>query len=392
MITIEIRKAGFINKGAQLMLLAIVSKLRSRYKDLMLVSDTTSNEGEFPYEEVVRLGIFPKGSLQVKSKNLDFLFRFVPSRILRRFGIVLNKDIDVVIDAAGFAYSSQWGEGPVSQLFKRASIAHKYKGIYILMPQSFGPFLSSNIKHKFSESLRFIDLVFPRDTFSYDAVKDLLPAHSKDIGIYPDFTNLIKGVKPDYFDSDRHTICIVPNQRMLDKIPAGEPKTYVNFLVNCVLHLHTIGEKPFLLIHESHDNALADSIISRLNFKIPVIIETDPLLIKGIIGASKLLIGSRYHSLVSALTQNIPAIGTGWSHKYKALFNDFEISNNLLAPSSSISEIKQIIDATLSEPVYSDITSKLSVVSNRYKHLSEEMWSIVFETIDQHISSLRKHN
>ena len=51
MICIEIRKAGFINKGAQLMLLAILNQLRTRYDNLLIVSETTGDSGEFPYKE-----------------------------------------------------------------------------------------------------------------------------------------------------------------------------------------------------------------------------------------------------------------------------------------------------------------------------------------------------
>ena len=47
--------------------------------------------------------------------------------------------------------------------------------------------------------------------------------------------------------------------------------------------------------------------------------------VKNVISIFDLLIGSRYHSLVFGLTCGVPSIALSWSHKYKELFQLFDL-------------------------------------------------------------------
>lgn len=107
--TIEVRKAGFINKGAELMLLATIQEARRRMPDVRIAVAPTV---EHPFTERARLGIWHKAELRRKGVDLGRLVDRVPAKLRHRYGFVAADEIDVVFDAAGFAYSDQWGPDP----------------------------------------------------------------------------------------------------------------------------------------------------------------------------------------------------------------------------------------------------------------------------------------
>jgi len=117
---IEIRKAGFINKGAELMLHAALQKLKARYPEATFVMAPTSKRAEHPFHNLVQLGFYPKASLWRYGIQWGNLANLAPRQLREMYGVVLDREVDVVIDAAGFAYSDQWGDAPTSELAQSA--------------------------------------------------------------------------------------------------------------------------------------------------------------------------------------------------------------------------------------------------------------------------------
>lgn len=111
---IEIRRAGFINKGAHLMVLAIIAELRKRYPTakFTMVADGYSQS----FEKMTALGFFPKVSLYRRGIEFGNLVNLVPKKLRNRYGLVIDKEVDVVIDAAGFAYGDKWGKKSTYEL------------------------------------------------------------------------------------------------------------------------------------------------------------------------------------------------------------------------------------------------------------------------------------
>ena len=75
---------------------------------------------------------------------MSWIFKYIPKRtrvhIKNKWGIVFEADIDLVLDASGFAYGDQWG---VINLINTSNeiLRLKNRGAkYIFLPQALGPF------------------------------------------------------------------------------------------------------------------------------------------------------------------------------------------------------------------------------------------------------------
>lgn len=377
---IEIRKAGFVNKGAELMLHAALQKLKTRYPDATFVMAPTTEKSDHPFRKLVQLGFYPKASLWRYGIQWGKLANFAPRPLREMYGVVLDKEVDVVIDAAGFAYSDQWGDEPSVELAQSANTWKKNGTRVILLPQALGPFTTDKIQAAMKTVVENVDLVFPRERVSYEHLTALTGEQAK-IKQAPDFTNLISGVIPADFDVEQNRFCIVPNCRMLDKTDQQTRDAYLPFLITCTRYLLEKGAKPFVLVHEGKgDLALAEKLSAAVG-GIPIVRESGPLEIKGILGACSGTLGSRFHGLVSALSQGVPALATGWSHKYQMLFEDYGFPEGLVQVTGDEAEIKRKLDLVTDDSAR--IAALIQTRTAQLKEQSEQMWQQVFEVIDQ---------
>jgi colanic acid/amylovoran biosynthesis protein len=376
---IEIRNVGFINKGAELMLLAIIEKLRTKYPKIKL----TMNATDAKYTDRAKLGLYQTVRFKKYGITWDVLLKFVPKRLRDRFGLVIDSEVDIILDAAGFKYSDQWGEYSTVQLAKDIQRWKKQDTKYIMMPQAFGPFESTEIKMAFTTIMNNADLVYARDLISYNYINDLI-GKQDNIKMSPDFTNLLKGNVPKDFDSNNNKICIVPNVRMLDKTSFDNPDSYQHFMANCLKILIKVNAKPFFLIHEGNEDLkLAKEIMSIANEKVNIVVESDPLKIKGIIGTCDAMIGSRFHGLVNALSQGVPVIATGWSHKYKMLLQDYNFPKGLLPVSLTNVEIEEALSVILDNNLKKVVKMNIENSASTQKKLVENMWQEIYTILDE---------
>lgn len=376
---VEIRNVNFVNKGAELMLLAIIEKLRNKYPKAKL----TMNSGDELYVNRAKLGLYQTVRFAKYRTIANTTLQYVPKRTRERFGLVLESEIDVIFDAAGFKYSDQWGDAYTVQLAKDIQGWKQQGTKYIMMPQAFGPFESTEIKTAFKTVINNADLVYAREPISYNYIKDLV-GEQDHVKISPDFTNILKGTVPKDFDSENNKICIVPNVRMLDKMSFDDSHSYQQFMADCVKPLINANLKPFFLIHEGEgDLRLAKEIMNLTNENINIIVETDPLKIKGIISTCDAMIGSRFHGLVNALSQGVPVIATGWSHKYEMLLKDYSVPKGLLAVNSSKVEIEEVLSTILDENLKKSVKISIEDSGIIQKKLVDNMWQEIYTILDK---------
>ena len=117
---VEIRGAGFINKGAELMLHAVIDALSRRFDDVEFALRASGRLSAAPYISRARAGLHQKAFLPVRGKDYGEALAFLPKKLRDAYGIKVNSDVDVVIDISGFAYGDQWSTGQANQLHREA--------------------------------------------------------------------------------------------------------------------------------------------------------------------------------------------------------------------------------------------------------------------------------
>lgn len=126
---------------------------------------------------------------------------------------------------------------------------------------------------------------------------------------------------------------------------------------------------------------LAEKIRDGVNPQIQIIEEVHPLKIKGIIGTSSGTVGSGFHGLLSALSQGIPALATGWSLKYQMLFKDYGFPKGLLNVHMTPSELQKTMDLIIVEKSNQEIVNKIQSNSTNLKNETNKMWHEVFSLL-----------
>lgn len=377
---IEIRRVGFINKGAELMFLSILNKIKDRFPESKYVMAPSSSA---PYMDRCKNGLYQKSHLWYRGMQLGALAKVLPSKLREFYGIILNNQIDLVLDAAGFGYGDFLGKKSCLELSNSSKKWRKNNTKFILLPQAFGTFKTPTNKKAIKTIVQNATLIFARDKRSYNNLVEVVGAQDK-IQVCGDFTNLLEGVIPQNFDAINNRFCIVPNYRMIDRTTKKESQAYLPLMIEVTRYLHENNQKPFFLIHEGEEDFhLAKEIIASVDENIQIIKESDPLKIKGILGSSSGSVGSRFHGLVSALSQGVPCLGTGWSHKYQMLFEEYEFEEGLMDVHISKEELHQKLRAITEEKNIAELRSSLLNVSIELKTKSELMWQKVFAAIEK---------
>ena len=361
---IEIKGASFVNKGAQLMLKALITKRELFNDDSIFVMHMRS--GSFSERNSYRMGhlawlhtwnYLPAATLT------DTFFSFFPRKLRKKYNIWLKNEVKWVLDISGFIYSDDFGSKPSSRMADYYRQLRKAGARIIIMPQAMGPFEKPNVRESVLKIIDVAELIFIRDDVSFGHVTDLA-GHLEKIIYAPDFTLSLKGMEKEKYVGLKVRVSIIPNEKFIKSHTVDKNK-YIGLINSIILFCSKKKVRPFLLLHEyNKDSFLLESLKGRIDISLDIISESDPLVLKGIIGSSKLVISSRYHGLINALYQSVPVIATGWTHKYEALMNEYGLGDYMISdydPRSIRNMMTGLFDAIISDT----ITKRISLENER---------------------------
>ncbi len=379
---IQIDGINTSNKGAELMLVAILEQLETRYPGatIFLNPDSKLDEQILPNYNLrirrrlgLKLGRYVNGvayKLKLKQPINYFNENYAP------------KNTDIILDASGFKFSDQWNRSK-SWLDIKESYYKKAKNngtkIYFLT-QALGPFRTENGKRSIEIISRYADLIFAREEMSYSfAIEG--GAKRDNLRVSCDFTLKVEGSIPSKFKKLSDGICIIPNKKMITH-GGNNSNSYLDLFLNVIRYFHEKGDSVFLLNHEaSGDFNLCQLINSHFDNKLDIVSGLSAKDVKGVIGISKMVISSRFHGVASALSQGVPCIATSWNHKYEMLFKLFGQSNCIINANRDIKENIATIDDLYSSTYNTSAELKFRK-SDLIKQI-DEMWDIIFNHYEQ---------
>jgi polysaccharide pyruvyl transferase WcaK-like protein len=389
---IELRGAAFTNKGAHLMLLAVVDQLSHWQGEYQVAA--RMDVGNFQQRSKAGLyHLLLRGNRSKKTwlqslvvdpvlRLIPHDTRLVPREMLRRHRIVLDAEVQAVLDASGFAYGDQWGSFRLNVLEKETKRWKKKRNKVILLPQAFGPFSDPSAKDTMRRILERVDLAFARDRESYQYLIELCGA-SACLKLSPDFTNLLPGRILEVPVIEGPYACVIPNCRMIDKASDAVRDSYMDFLKVCVEFLDERGENPLFLIHEgAKDYELALQVQSHLKRQIRLIREADPILVKSIVGGARVVVSSRFHGIVNALSQGVPCLASGWSHKYPMLMEDYGCLEYFISDLGNHDEVFHKLGLLVEDSPRTEIIDRILKGCARQKELAKAMWSEVHRVLE----------
>ena len=367
------------NKGDQMMLAAIRAQFEPACRTRCLDGGVRSYRARQLLLGTARR--LPIGGLLRKSYYR--VAPLLPETARARLQLTGYARIAATLDCSGYLYGDPWGHvirQSVWRLDHYRRVRQRGRPV-IFMPQAFGPFADTGTAARVRAILEQGDLIACRDRRSLAYVHEL-GVRDERVRFVPDITILAPPIPPDDPAAWAETVAIVPNLRMLDKTGQADAQSYIGFVLGLIERIGKRGLRPVLLLHETFDDKLAATIVRESGRPVDVV-NLDPLRAKGVIGACRAVLSSRFHAIVSSLTQATPCLGTAWTHKYRELFEDYEWQDGLLPVDAPDGEIDAKLDMILDDPSRAMVVERLRARAKWHRDQVLGFWAVMDGLITQ---------
>lgn len=382
---IQVDGAGSVNKGAQLMLIAVMQEIKSRMPDALLVVNHPNAGDDFVksfYGEkslIKRKESFYKMVAKLHLVRLAGLF----SRRLSCFFTPKHayKDVDVVFNIGGFQFGDQWhhNKKDVADWKDYLGKLKKYGTKVFFLPQAFGPFENEGSKKILPILNENVDLIMARDDVSYKYLVNGGVSKCK-VLLFPDFTSLVDGKKTDCSIRHKGKVCIIPNNKIM-QTGVMDQDGYLSAIVRLVEYIYSKGKEVVLLNHEgAGDFNLCKVIDSKLIHHVPIVTGLNAVETKGMIGAAYLVISSRFHGVANALNTCVPCLATSWSHKYQKLLEEYGQNDNLLDLSdmdNTLIKVDRLLAPEINNSTRRALKERNQVLVRKNREMWETIWSYI---------------
>ncbi|UCG57799.1 MAG: polysaccharide pyruvyl transferase family protein [Phycisphaerales bacterium] len=347
---------GFANKGAEAMVLTVAEAIRERLPDVSILMRIAN----LYFADARANGLIPVKADRPTSAASRLLSKARMARIYLKCG--------ALIDVGGYQFGDAWGEQVAWAKSRAVKRSVQFGNLVFFMPQAWGPFSSKGIVDATRTVIETATLSYVRDETSLAAVEKLAGEGNPKVRFAHDIAWNFQGADPSVglklirdaglsAKAGSLVVCLTPNVRVYERSEGkGADSGYIRCLRDIVDHLCSEhGVQVVLMGHELRrnnsqvmdDRRLCNYLLSCLDESLPVV-HLDEVLtaaqVKSVIGNCDLLLSSRYHALIAALSQGIPSAAIGWSHKYDELMAEVGLSSNIISLSKTSEEIRDDVD------------------------------------------------
>lgn len=344
-IKVLITGGNFKNKGAQSMLFVTIDEIRKRIPDCEIyfgcsVGDPKLSDVHFKQICYSREARYIALGRQVVLNFCIAIAKAVVYFLYGKRSNLLNffdakryvSSMDLIVDVSGFALGDKWSRRINESFLNTTRLAKRYQIPIFIMPQSFGPFQYpsglEDIKEEIAELMKYPQLIYAREKEGYELLtKDFgltNVVYSSDLVLQNtgvDTENIYR--KPPVLSlpeiSTEHNVGIVPNRQCFVH---GDKETILKRYRAVVEQLLQQKREVYLFRHSAEDLTYCRQIAEMFQNEPHVhLLENDFSCFEydAFVRNFEFIICSRFHGIVHAYKNYVPAIALGWAIKYREL-------------------------------------------------------------------------
>lgn len=317
--------------------------------------------------------------------------RLLLALILAKFGIVGSDykklydhiaQSDVVMDLNGICFCSQLrGKNlhfprnllSVITTFPCAYLAKNLGKLSVKCPASYGPIIKKDdvIAARYA-TRKLFDVIYAREMESKKQLNKY--ASHMNISVVPDLANMMPYVKVKNITAK--SVGISVSHQIIKQWKADEQ--YIKCMTSLIEHIiMKHGLKVVLIPNEYPCNKAYNDIsvayeIKRIlhdnsNVEILDVENMQSSAVKNVIASCDIIVASRYHSCVAALSSGVPTLVVGWHYKYYELLELYQQQKWILSEENcSSAELIHMFDKLFGqkETIRTDIEKCVSEVRN----------------------------
>lgn len=323
------------NKGAQGMTFTVIDSLRTAFPgcEIYLFSSreyTTDRETNYrftplPWDEDVKLYLL--GYRGSSFRKVDW-----EPEVLEQVRLTFTKST-AVFDISGYSLSSQLGIDTTVSYMTDLLLANRYDVPYFILPQSIGPFdyaFPGNVVAGtlFRTYLPTASLICPRERGGVAAVRRYT---NDNVQLEPDLvfqrneynvSNISPDIDTDVPELEAGAVGIVPNKNVFSYADENVMAVYEAAIDQLRENHYT-----YVLPHADDDENICMNLVQRFEDDSRVhALEGDfnAIQLEKVISQFDFIVASRYHSIVHAYREGIPAVVVSWAEKYRELVEVFD--------------------------------------------------------------------